>query len=147
MDRDISWRDVRRNSVRRKSREFQMTIQIDIEAERELLHQNYILVLTTNTKEQKAVRRQLMGVRDVRGRFEALGCDIGLLRGQFVVVARGNSGTQGDQTISTIATAFLSRPTMPQPRLIAIVGLAGEIPETLNAVMWSQRQRFGPSIG
>ena len=109
-----------------------MTIKIDIEAIREPLDQNYILVLTTNTKEQKAVQRQLMGVRDVKLHFVTPGCSIGLLRGQFIVVARGNSGTQGDQTISKIATAFLSRPTMPRPRLIAIVGFGWGNPKEIE---------------
>ena len=101
---------------------------LNIERLRRGLDSNYVLVLTTNANERKAVANRLSPSAKAIVCSENDGARLGLCGKQLVLHLTGTSGGQADKSIGRITRRILSHPRMPKPTAVMIVGVAWGAP-------------------
>ncbi|MBY6263582.1 hypothetical protein EI613_16910 [Azospirillum sp. 412522] len=105
---------------------------IDILTARAALDKNYILLLTTNSRESDAVRAIIKDIAPAVIRRATRGARIGRLGKQFCIHLNGTSGAQEHCSIGSL-TRWMMRPEMPQPKLVVVVGFAWGNPAHVQA--------------
>ena len=101
---------------------------LDLANLRTALHDNYILVLTTNSVEKNAVNELLALKARVNVPFEAEASRLGLCADEFVLHLTGTSGGQADGSIGPMTRRLLNDAKMPRPALILIAGIGWGAP-------------------
>ena len=86
------------------------------------LQDNYILLLTSNSEEKKAVNAFLLNRRSADVAQSTTGCSLGILGGRFALHVTGESGVSKDRSIARIANALLRNQSLPRPVLTVLVG-------------------------
>lgn len=96
---------------------------IDIRGARGALHDNHVLILTTNSAEKAAAEAVLTGsVTATIGR-NTLGCSLSRLADRFALHMTGTSGAQADLSIGRIVRAHLAGANTPRPKLVVLLGV------------------------
>lgn len=88
----------------------------------EILDENYLLIITTNSIEKKAVNNiiELQNKLDIN--IKTYGCSIGLINETFVIHVTGTSGVSDEVSTSRIIMEFISNTTFPNPLLTVMIG-------------------------
>lgn len=97
------------------------------------LNENYVLILTSNSEEKKAVNAVLRNRREANVAQETIGCSLGMLGGRFALHVTGESGVSKDRSIARIANALLRSESVPRPILTVLVGFC-----------WGNLKQVGP---
>ncbi|CAB3745483.1 hypothetical protein LMG24238_07619 [Paraburkholderia sediminicola] len=93
------------------------------------LQNNFIFILTSNSKEKGAVNEIIKYRKSVPCAFPSHGLYIGFLGDRPVVHLSGTSGISEKDSISRIATQFLSDSNLPSPCLVILVGFCWGRPD------------------
>lgn len=96
---------------------------LNISSYKSALDDNYILVLTTNSVEQKAVKNELKNQIKIDLGFQNNGAYLGRLGNWFCLHLTGEAGAQRDKSIGRLVR-HLNHARMPRPLLVLIVGFA-----------------------
>jgi hypothetical protein len=104
---------------------------IHILSSKAALDNNYVLVLTTNSVERDAVRAILKNDAPAEIGKDNMGARIGRLEGDFYIHLSGKSGAQEKQSIGSLCS-WMTRPPMPTPRFVVVVGFAWGNPTLVN---------------
>ncbi|MGF6645800.1 hypothetical protein [Paraburkholderia sp. GAS82] len=91
---------------------------------------NFILILTSNSKEKLAVNEVIKYRKTIFSILPNHGFYIGFLGDRPVVHLSGTSGISAADSISRIATQFLSDSNLPSPCLVILVGFCWGRPES-----------------
>ncbi|PKU25457.1 hypothetical protein [Telmatospirillum siberiense] len=105
---------------------------IDIICSKVALDNNYVLLLTTNSVEQDAVRAVLADDAPAIIYHDCRGARIGRIGSRFCIHLNGSAGAQGRDSIGSICR-WITQPPRPQPQLVIIVGFAWGNPERVEA--------------
>lgn len=95
---------------------------IQVRRQASALDENYILLLTSNSQEKKAVNSVLRNRRAADVGIETSGCSLGTLGGRFALHVTGESGVSKPRSIARIASALLKNGTFPKPFLTILNG-------------------------
>lgn len=105
---------------------------LDIALLSRALNDNYVLVLTTNSHERKAVAAVLNPSAKANIRIENDGARLGVCGEHLILHLTGTSGGQADKAIGRITRRMLSDHRMPKPKAVIFVGIAWGAPEVCN---------------
>lgn len=105
--------------------------EVDVQAHKSELENNYWLVLTSNSVEKDAVKEVTSKSLGARVRQDTDGAYIGLVGGMLTLHLSGHSGVSKDRSIGRIATAFLRNASMPKPRGVILLGFCWRNPKTV----------------
>ena len=86
------------------------------------LNENYLLLLTSNSEEKKAVNAVLRSRRNADVGCETAGCSLGTLGGRFALHVTGESGVSKPRSVARIANALLKNESFPRPFLTVLAG-------------------------
>lgn len=95
---------------------------IQIARQAAALDENYILLLTSNSEEKKAVNAVLRDRHAADIGIKTSGCSLGILAGRFALHVTGESGVSKPRSIARIASALLKNNTFPKPFLTVLTG-------------------------
>lgn len=101
---------------------------LDIVSLKRALNDNYLLVLTTNSTERKAVGNGLNPSAKAIVHLENDGVRLGVCGEQLILHLTGTSGGQADKAVGRITRRILSNPLMPKPKAVILVGIAWGAP-------------------
>lgn len=112
---------------------------LDVESLNNALNNNYIIVLTTNSNERKAVSQILHHSAKSIVNVANDGARLGLCETQLILHLTGTSGGQADKAVGRITRGILSNPRMPKPTAVILVGIGWGVPTKcgLNDVILS----------
>lgn len=99
---------------------------------RRALNDNYVLVLTTNSIERKAVTDCFDVSAKAAIPAENDGARIGVCGGQLILHVTGTSGGQADKAVGRITRKILSAPNVPNPKAVILVGIAWGAPSNTS---------------
>lgn len=99
-----------------------------IDLARAALDENYILLLTTNSVERKAMNGALASPLGTGAPFEHEGCALGQIDGRFILHVTGTSGAHKPTSVDRIVRNLLDAPRMPRPCLVLLAGIAWGAP-------------------
>jgi nucleoside phosphorylase len=105
--------------------------EIDVQAHKSELENNYWLVLTSNSVEKDAVKKVTTKSLGARIRQDTDGAYLGLVGGMLTLHLSGHSGVSTDRSIGRVATAFLRNSNMPKPRGVILLGFCWRNPKTV----------------
>ena len=97
-------------------------MNIDIQNYCDALNENYLLIVTSNSKEKDAVNRVISNRKNITVHLSTGGCSIGLLDGMFVIHLTGTSGISTELSASRLVVEFVSRSNIPTPGIVYLVG-------------------------
>lgn len=106
---------------------------IQIRRKTAALDGNYILLLTSNSEEKKAVNAVLRNRRDSDIGIESMGCSLGTLGGRFALHVTGEGGVSKQRSVARIANALLKTKTFPKPILTLLTGFCWGDPKKVDA--------------
>lgn len=106
--------------------------QISINLHKAALDDNYILLLTSNEKEKKAVNELIENTCSANLESPNRGCYVGKIGEVFVIHISGTSGISQKDSISRIAASFLEKADHPKPKLTALVGFCWGDPQKVK---------------
>lgn len=86
------------------------------------LNENYLLLLTSNSEEKKAVNAVLRSRRNADIGCETAGCSLGTLGGRFALHVTGESGVSKPRSVARIANVLLKNKSFPRPLLTVLAG-------------------------
>ncbi len=95
---------------------------IQIARQTPALDDNYILILTSNSEEKKAVNTVLRNRCEANIGIDTTGCSLSTLGGQFALHITGESGVSKTHSVARIANALLKNRDFPKPFLTMLVG-------------------------
>lgn len=107
-------------------------MNIDIQDYYDALKNNYLLIVTSNSKEKKAVNEIMTNRKNLSVHMSTGGCSIGLLDGMFAIHLTGSSGISAEGSASRLVVEFVSRNNMPSPGLVYLVGFCWGNPTLTN---------------
>lgn len=107
-------------------------MNIDIKNYRDALQDNYLLIVTSNSKEKDAVNKIITNKHNLSVHMPTNGCTIGLLGGVFVVHLTGSSGLSTERSASRLVLSFVRQDNIPNPGLIYLVGFCWGNPAKTN---------------
>lgn len=99
-----------------------MDYVIQISRQSPALDKNYLLLLTSNSEEKKAVNAVLRNLRTAEIGCETAGCSLGTLGGRFVLHVTGESGVSKPRSIARIANILLKTQFLPKPLITVLTG-------------------------
>jgi len=105
---------------------------LDIALLKRALDGNYILVLTTNSNERKAVANCLSPSAKAIIHTDNDGARLGVCGEQLILHVTGTSGGQADKSVGRITRRILSTRRLPKPKAVILVGIAWGTPEVCN---------------
>lgn len=97
-------------------------MKIKLDNFQDILDENYILLVTSNSKEKDAVNKILNPKNNVDLNLNSKGCYIGLIDNIIVVHLSGTSGVASIDSISRIVIEFTSNRDIPQPKAVLMAG-------------------------
>lgn len=101
---------------------------LNIASLRRALDDNYVLVLTTNSNERKAVASVLSPSAKAIVQIENDGARLGVCGEQLILHLTGTSGGQANKAVGRITRQLLSNPRMPKPKAVILLGIAWGAP-------------------
>lgn len=105
---------------------------LDIQRLWRALDNNYVLVLTTNSHERKAVTNHLTHSAKAIVPIDNDGARLGVCGEQLILHLTGTSGGQADKAVGRITRRILSNPSMPNPKAVILVGIAWGAPDVCS---------------
>jgi|GEM_PF-3244576 len=87
------------------------------------LNDNYIMVLTSNSKEKQAINLLINNRQQIDMKTDTHGCCIGQINGFFVVHITGTSGISEILSIGRIALKIIGSESLPSPAFIVLFGI------------------------
>ncbi|WP_404685293.1 hypothetical protein [Raoultella terrigena] len=87
------------------------------------LDNNYILILTSNSKERDAISKSLGKVKRLHTHLGGFSVDVGVVGGVFFVHLSGESGFTSNNSVAHKCQAFVSDKAMPKPALVILSGI------------------------
>jgi nucleoside phosphorylase len=100
-----------------------MTRDISIREHAPALDGGYILLLTSNSEEKKAINSILANARSATIGADTRGCSLGMVADRFVVHITGESGLSKPASIGRIAVHLLSETArLPKPAIVVLAG-------------------------
>lgn len=106
-----------------------MSIKIQIENHANELDANYILLLTSNAIERKAVNNVLHKLCEADVGRDTRGCNIGFLGRRLALHVTGDSGISKPLSVGRIAGSLLADQQFPKPALVLLVGFCWGNPQ------------------
>lgn len=97
-------------------------MNIDIKNYFSALNENYLLIVTSNSKEKDSVNKVISNRKNVNTHLSTGGCSIGLLDGVFVIHLTGTSGVSNEKSASRLVIEFVSQSNIPTPGVVYLVG-------------------------
>ena len=97
-------------------------MNVDIQNYYDALEKNYLLIVTSNSKEKSAVNKIIDNRKNITAHMSTGGLSIGLIGGVFVVHLTGSSGIQSEASVGRLVVEFVSRTNIPSPGLVYLVG-------------------------
>ncbi|WP_416242807.1 hypothetical protein ACLSSQ_11925 [Azospira sp. APE16] len=97
------------------------------------LDENYVLLLTSNSEEKRAINAVLRDRRTADIGIETTGCSLGTLGGRFVLHVTGESGVSKALSVARIASALLKNNNFPKPVLTVLAGFCWGNPKNVGA--------------
>jgi len=96
---------------------------VHLAAYNEFLNNNFILLVSSNSKEKNAINSKLINKRvSFFNNNTNQKCYIGILENTFVIHLTGTSGISETTSISRLVIEYISNDILPTPALIIIVG-------------------------
>ncbi|MDG2531273.1 hypothetical protein [Caulobacter endophyticus] len=99
-----------------------------IDMARAPLSENYVLLLTTNSVERRAMDTAFGKSLRARTPFENAGCTLGEIGGQFVLHLTGTSGSGKPKSIDRMVRSLLADRFMPRPSFVLLAGVGWGVP-------------------
>ncbi|WP_336278216.1 hypothetical protein [Cronobacter dublinensis] len=87
------------------------------------LEGNFILLLTSNSKEKKALNNILQNKMKISITEKSNGAYLGTIGNIFVLHLSGESGTISERSISNVCKSFISNSVNPSPAMIILCGI------------------------
>lgn len=106
--------------------------QISINLHKAALDNNYILLLTSNEKEKKAINELIEDTCSANLAGPSRGCYVGKIGDMFVIHISGTCGISQKDSIARIAASFLEKAENPKPKLIALIGFCWGDPQKVK---------------
>ena len=100
---------------------------------RDVLTNNYILVITSNSIEKDAVNKILAPKTKINLDLNNTGCYIGLIENNIVIHLSGTSGIASQDSIGRLVIEFISRSEFPEPRFVLMVGFCWGNPKNAKS--------------
>lgn len=95
---------------------------------RHALDENYILVLTTNSHEKKAVTSCLSHSAKAELPIKTEGARLGICGDQLVLHVTGTAGAQADNSVGRITRSILRDKRLPRPTAVILTGIIWGVP-------------------
>lgn len=108
-------------------------MKIKLDSFNDALNNNYILLITSNSKEKDAVNKILSPKTKVDLNLDCKGCYIGVISNQIVIHLSGTSGVASKDSISRIVIEFVSNNEFPNPKAVLMAGFCWGNPKRTNS--------------
>ncbi|KFF06073.1 nucleoside phosphorylase-I family protein [Flavobacterium reichenbachii] len=95
---------------------------IELQNFKDILNNNYILLITSNSIEKDAVNNIFLSKTKVKINLETKGCYIGLIESHIVVHLSGTSGITSEDSIGRLVIEFISNNEFPKPKVVLMSG-------------------------
>ncbi len=100
---------------------------------REDLNNNYVLILTSNSKEKKSINNIIKDRKNIDIDLENhKGCYIGKILDTYVIHLSGTSGISDSSSISRLVIVALSSKVLPVPSLVVLIGFCWGNPKKVK---------------
>ncbi|MCB3709507.1 hypothetical protein H5778_13450 [Klebsiella pneumoniae] len=99
---------------------------------KDALENNFILLLTSNSKEKLALNQILKNQKKVLIHEKHNGAYFGTIGNVFVLHLSGESGTISERSISNVCKSFVSNSINPKPVMIILSGICWGVPFKTN---------------
>lgn len=98
-------------------------LQLNVKNYCDCLTDNYVLILTANSNEKKAVNKLIQHRQSIALGHNTHGSYIGIINDHFVIHICGTSGIGDSLSISRIVMHLLGQEHFPRPKLLLLVGI------------------------